>query len=95
MQKANPMSTFAPKVYRLNFGMIHCLFSYSSDAEYIKLIVEISSTAPEAAGRNIPFSSLFSQLLGFSFEFGLAFACRSPEGICSSLRQDGVKGAAD
>ena len=22
-------------------------------------------------------------------------ACRSPEGICSSLRQDGVKGAAD
>ena len=42
-----------------------------------------------------PFSSLFSQLLGFSLGFGPASACRSPEGVCSSLRQDGVKGAAD
>ena len=31
----------------------------------------------------------------FSFGFGPASACRSPEGVCSSLRQDGVKGAAD
>ena len=61
---------------------------------YIKLIVEVSSAAPEAAGRDFPFSSLFTQLLGFSFGFGPASACRSPEGICSSLRQDGVKGAA-
>ena len=30
----------APKVYLLNFGMIHCLFRYSTDAGYIKLIVE-------------------------------------------------------
>ena len=41
-----------------------------------------------------PFSSLFAQLLGFSFGCGPASACRSPEGICSSLTQDGVKGAA-
>ena len=41
-----------------------------------------------------PFSSLFAQLLGFSFGFGPASACRSPEGICSLVRQDGVKGAA-
>ena len=41
MQKANPKSTFAPKVHCLNFVMIHCLFSYSTDAGYIKLIVEI------------------------------------------------------
>ena len=38
---------------------------------------------------------MFAQLLGFSFGFGPASACRSPEGVCSSLRQDGVKGAAD
>ena len=62
---------------------------------YIKLIEEIQSAAPEAAGRDFPFSSLFAQLLVFSFGFGSASACRSPEGVCSSLTQDGVKGAAD
>ena len=41
MQKTNPKSTVAPKVYHLNFGMIHCLFRYSADAGYIKVIVEI------------------------------------------------------
>ena len=76
------------------FGMICCLFRYSTDAGYIKLIVEIYSTAPGAAGRNFPFSSLFAQLLGFSFRFDPASVCRSPEGVCSLLRQDGVKGAA-
>ena len=30
----------------------------------------------------------------FSFGFGPASACKSPEGFCSSLTQDGVKGAA-
>ena len=76
-------------------GMIRCLFRYSTDAGYIKLTVEIESTAPEASGRNFPFSSLFAQLLYFSFRFGPASACRSPVGVCSSLRQDRVKGAAD
>ena len=95
MQKSNPKSTVVPKVHCLNFGMIRCLFRYSRDAGYIKLIVEISSSAPEAAGRNFPFSSLFTQLLGFSFGFGPASVCRSPEGVFSSLRQDGVKGATD
>ena len=37
---------------------------------------------------------MFTQLPGFSFGFGLASACRSPEGICSLPRQNGVKGAA-
>ena len=54
----------------------------------------IYSAAPEAAGRNFPFSSLFTQLPGVSFGFGPTSACRSPEGVCSSFRQDGVKGAA-
>ena len=31
----------APKVHHLNFGMIHCLFRYSKDAGYIRLMVEI------------------------------------------------------
>ena len=31
----------APNVHCLNFGMIHCLFRYSTDAGYIKLIVGI------------------------------------------------------
>ena len=52
-------------------------------------------SCPEAAGRNFPFSSLFAQLLRFSFGFGPASSFTSPEGICSLLRQDGVKGAAD
>ena len=45
--------------------------------------------------RDFPFSSLFTQLLWFSFGFGPASECRLPEGICSLLRQDGVKRAAD
>ena len=36
-----PKSTVAPKVHHLNFGMIRCLFRYSRDAGYIKLIVEV------------------------------------------------------
>ena len=94
MKKANPKSTVAPKVHRLNFGIIRCPFWYSRDAGYVKFVVEIYSAAPVAAGRDFPFSSLFPQLLGFSFGFGPASACRSPEGVCSLLRQDGVKGAA-
>ena len=74
--------------------MIRCLFRYSTDAGYITLIMVIYSAAPEAAGRNFPFSSLFSQLLRFSFGLGPASACRSPEGSCSPPRQDGVKGPA-
>ena len=31
----------APKVHLLNFGMVRCLFRYSTNAGYIKLIVEI------------------------------------------------------
>ena len=41
MVKANPKSTVSPKVHRLNFGMICCLFRYSTYAGYIKLIAEI------------------------------------------------------
>ena len=41
MQKANPKSIVAPKVHHLNFGMIRCLLRYSTEAGYIKLIVEI------------------------------------------------------
>ena len=48
-----------------------------------------------AAGRDFPLSSLFAQLLVFTFGFGPVSACMSPEGVCSSLRQNGVKGAAD
>ena len=40
------MSTVAPKVHCLNFGMIHSLFRYSTDAGCIKLIMEIKSAAP-------------------------------------------------
>ena len=31
----------APKVHHLNFGWIRCLFRYSTDAGYIKLILGI------------------------------------------------------
>ena len=36
---SKPKSTFAPKVHRLNSGMINCLFRYSTDAGYMKLIL--------------------------------------------------------
>ena len=72
--------------------MIRCLFRYSTDAGtsgclwsfnplLLRLLGEISL-------------SLFVQLPGFNFGFGPASACRSPEGVCSPPRQDGVKGAA-
>ena len=73
------------------FGMIRFLFRYSTNAGYIKLILEISSAAPEAAGRDFPFSSFFSQLLGFSFGFCPASACRSPNGVCSCPDRTGLK----
>ena len=41
--------------------------------------------------RNFPFSSLFTQLLGFSFGFGPASACRSPEGVCSHPDRTALK----
>ena len=47
--------------------------------------------APEAAGRNFPFSSLFIQLLGFSFGFGPASVCRLPEIVCSPTNSTGLK----
>ena len=40
MQKANPKSTVAREVHRLNFGMIRHLFRYFTVAGYINLIVE-------------------------------------------------------
>ena len=91
MQKANPKSSIAPKVHCLNFRMICCLFRFSTDAGYITLIVVVQSAAPEASGRDFPFSSLFAQLLGFSFAFGPASACRSPEGVCSCPDRTGLK----
>ena len=44
----------------------------------------------EAAGRNFPFSSLFAQLLGFSFGFGPTSVCRLPSGFCSSPDRTGL-----
>ena len=38
---SKPKSTVAPKVHHFNFGLIHCLFRYSTDAGYTRLIVEI------------------------------------------------------
>ena len=73
------------------FGMICCLFRYSTDAGHIKLFVELYSAASEAAGRDFPFSSLFAQLPVFSFGFGPASACRSPEGVCSRSDRRGLK----
>ena len=40
-EKEKYIYIIALKVHHLNFGMIRCLFTYSTDAGYIKLIVEI------------------------------------------------------
>ena len=40
-KKEKSIYIIAPKVHHLNFGMIRCLFRYSTDAGCIKLIVEI------------------------------------------------------
>ena len=39
--------------------------------------------------------SLLCSYCSWGSGFGPASVCRSPEGVCSSLRQDGVKVAAD
>ena len=39
--KSKALQRKSHKVHHLNFGMIRCLFRYSTDAGYIKLIVEI------------------------------------------------------
>ena len=39
--KIKAIQTKSHKVHHLNFGMICCLFRYSTDAGYIKLILEI------------------------------------------------------
>ena len=39
--KSKAIQTKSQKVYSVNFEIIHCLFRYSTDAGYIKLIVEI------------------------------------------------------
>ena len=41
LQIANAESTVSPEVHCLNFGFIHCLFRYSTDAGYLKFIVGI------------------------------------------------------
>ena len=41
MQETNPKSAVAPNVHCLDLGMVCCLFRYSTDEGYIKLIVEI------------------------------------------------------
>ena len=41
MVKAKLYRQKSHKVHHLNFGMIHCLFRFSRDAGYIRLIVEI------------------------------------------------------
>ena len=40
-EKGKNIHIFAPKVHCLNFGMIFCLLSCSTDAGCIKLIVDI------------------------------------------------------
>ena len=39
--KSKAIHTKSHKVHRLDFGMVCCLFRYSTDAGYIKLTVEI------------------------------------------------------
>ena len=51
----------------------------------------IQSPAPEAAGRDFPFSFLFPQLLDFSFGFDPTSACRLPSGFCSGPDRTGLK----
>ena len=75
------------------FGMIRCLFRYSTDSGTSSCLWNFNPLLLRLLGEIS--LSLFAQLLGFSFGFGPASACRSPEGVCSLLRQDGVKGAAD
>ena len=48
-------------------------------------------STPDPARPAPPFSSLFAQLLGFSFGFGPASVWMSPEGICSHSDRTGLK----
>ena len=72
--------------------MIRCLFRYSTDAGTSSCLWSFNLLLLRLLGEIS--LSLFVQLPGFSFGFGPASACMSPEGICSPPRQNGVKGAA-
>ncbi|KAJ8792827.1 hypothetical protein J1605_004012 [Eschrichtius robustus] len=62
-----------------------------SQTEKYKTLFEEASKKCDGLQQQL---SSVERLLGFSFGFGPASACRSPEGVCSPPRQDGVKGAA-
>ena len=72
------------------FGMIRCLFRYSTDAGTSSCLWSFNPLLLRLLGE-----ISLSLLCSYSFGFGPTSVCRSPEGVCSSLRQDGVKGAAD
>ena len=94
MRKGNPKSTVSPKVHRLNFGMIHCLFRYSTDAGTSSFLWSFNPLLLRLLGEISP-SLPCSHSSRVQLWIWPASACRSPEGVCSLPRQDGVKVAAD
>ena len=76
------------------FGMIHCLFRNSADAGTSSCLWSFNPLLLRLLGEISPPLLCSHSSRGFSFGFGPTSACRSPEGVCSPPRQDGVKGAA-
>ena len=95
MQKANPNSTVALKVHRFNFGMIRCLFRYSTDAGTSSWLWRFNPLLLRLLGEIFLSLICSHSSWGFSFGSGPASVCSSPEGVHSSRRQDEVKVAAD
>ena len=73
------------------FGMICCLFRYSTDAGTSSCLWSFNPLLLRLWER---FPFLFFVRTAPGVQFGPASACRSPEGVCSPPRQNGVKGAA-
>ena len=76
--------------------MIRCLFRYSTDAGTSSCLWSFNPLLLRLLGE-ISLSLLCSySSRGSALDLDPPLrACRSPEGVCSSLPQDGVKGAAD
>ena len=93
MQKGNPKSTVAHKIHLLNLGWF---VVYSGIPQMQVHQVDCGDLIRCSWGcwERFPFLFFVRTAPGVQFWIGLASVCRSPEGICSSLTQDRVKGAA-
>ena len=92
-KKEKNIYIFAPKVHLLNLGWFIVYSVIPQMQGTSSWLWRFNPLLPRLLGES-PFLFFVRTAPGVQLLFGPTSACRSPEGFCSSLRQDGVKGAA-